>query len=152
MIKTARPGEELIARPRKTSVFCWIGAVAVAAVCVLAATAMGGKTEGGGVFHSADAYAMVGLGILAALGILAFARPRVWADSRGLRVRNLFNTVTVPWQVVRAVRFARGASWASLELADDDELSVMAIQAVDAETALAAVRRLRELLAESRGE
>ena len=67
-------------------------------------------------------------------------------------MRNLFNTVTVPWQVVRAVRFARGASWASLELADDDELSVMAIQAVDAEAALSAVRRLRELLAESRGE
>lgn len=152
MNKTARSGVELVARPRKTTVACWIAAVLVVAVCVLAATAMGGRTEGGGVFHSADAYAMVGLGLLAAAGILAFARPRVWADADKVRVRNLFNTVEVPWQVVTGVRFPRGASWAMLELADDDVIAVMAIQAVDKDRAVAAVRRLRELLAASRGE
>lgn len=143
---------ELVARPRKTTVVCWIAAVLVLAVCVLAATAMDGKTEGGGVFHTADAYTMVGLGVLAALGILSFARPRVWADTETVRVRNVFNTVEVPWQVVVSVRFPRGASWAMLELADDDVIAVMAIQAVDKDRAVSAVRRLRELLAASKGD
>ncbi|ADD42722.1 PH domain-containing protein [Stackebrandtia nassauensis] len=152
MNKTAGSGVELVASPRKTTIACWIGAVLVLAVCVVAATAMGGKTEGGGVFHSADAYAMVGLGVLAALGILTFARPRVWADEHKVRVRNLFGSTEVPWQIVESVRFPRGASWAMLELADDDVIAVMAIQSVDKDRAVAAVRRLRELLAESRGE
>ena len=146
MNKTARSGVELVARPRKTTVFCWVGAVLVAAVCVVAATAMGGRTEGGGVFHSADAYTMVGLGVLAALGILTFARPRVWADAEKVRIRNLFNTVELPWQVVVAVRFPRGASWAMLELADDDMVAVMAIQAVDKNRAVDAMDRVRDLV------
>ena len=47
-------------------------------------------------------------------------------------------------EVVTAVAFPPGASWAQLELADDDMVSVMAIQAVDKDRAVAAVRRLRE--------
>ena len=152
MDKASGQGIELVARPVKTIVACWITAVLILGVCVLAATAMGGKTEGGGAFHSADAYAMVGLGLLTGLGVLAFARPRVWADATTVRVRNVFNTVELPWQVVKAVRFTRGASWAMLELADDDVVAVMAIQAVDKGRAVAAVNRLRRLHAESRGE
>ncbi|HZE39650.1 MAG TPA: PH domain-containing protein [Stackebrandtia sp.] len=142
-------GSSLVARPRKTTVGCWIAAVAVLAVCVVASTAMTGKTEGGGVFQRADAFAMVGLGVLAAAGILLFARPRVWADAKGVRIRNLFGSYDLPWQVVTKVSFPRGAAWAMLELADDDVVAVMAIQAVDGQYAVDAVRRLRKLLAEA---
>lgn len=144
-------GTELIARPKKTTTGCWIAAVAVVAGSVLVALAMGTMTEGGGVFHGADQYTMVGLGVLGALGILMFARPRVWATAEGIRVRNIVGSYDLPWQVVKSVSFSHGASWATLELEDDDVVSVMAIQAVDKNDALVAVRRLRDLLAEAAG-
>ena len=50
--------------------------------------------------------------------------------------------------MVRAVRFGRGAPWATLELQDDDVVSVMAVQAADKEYAVEAIRVLRALHAE----
>jgi Bacterial PH domain len=45
------------------------------------------------------------------------------------------------------VRFDRGSPWASLELRDDDVVQVMAVQVMDKEYAVDAVRALRHLLA-----
>jgi hypothetical protein len=144
-------GMRLIAKPRKTTLWCWITAAAALAGSVLVASAMGTMTEGGGVFHGADQFAMVGLGVVAAAAILMFSRPRVWAGPEGVKIRNVVGAYELPWQVVRSVSFPQGASWAQLELADDDVVSVMAIQAVDKEHAVAAVRQLRALLSESAG-
>ena len=88
---------------------------------------------------------MIGLGVLVALGILLFTRPRVDADAHGIRVRNLIGGYELPWSVVRAVRFDRGSPWAALELDDDDLVSVMALQATDKEYAVEGVRALRAL-------
>lgn len=140
------------ARPRKAAVVCWIAAVAVVLVFSAVATALRGETEGGGVFGFADQVAMVGLGLLGAAGILAFTRPRVEADRDGIRVRNVVGSYALPWDVVREVRFARGAPWASLELVNDDLLPLMAVQAADKEYAVAAVRQLRALHAVQSGE
>src|SRR2546423_11021983 len=90
---------------------------------------------------------MIGLGVLAALGILMFTRPRVDADERGIRVRNVIGSYDLPWDVVRSVEFRRGSPWASLELRDDDMVAIMAVQAADKGRAVAAVRALRALLA-----
>ncbi len=140
-----------VARPHKARVVCWIAAVAVFAVFAAVATALRGPTEGVGVFHTSDQLAMVGLGVLAALAVLTFTRPRVEADRHGVRIRNVVGSYDLPWEVVRAVRFERGASWATLELADDDVVAMMAIQAADKDKAVAAVRQLRALLAEHGG-
>ena len=43
------------------------------------------------------------------------------------------------------ISFPDGASWARLELPDDEYLAVMAIQAVDGVRAVEAVRALRKL-------
>lgn len=83
--------------------------------------------------------------MLFSLGVLAFTRPRVEADGRGVRVRNLIGWSEVPWEVVRGVRFDRGAPWASLELHDDELLPVLALQAVDKDHAVDGVRALRRL-------
>src|SRR6266542_801471 len=129
------------------------GWVAVQAVFALVATGLRGPTgEGRGVFQAGDQIAMVGLGVLGALAILLFTRPRVEADSRGIRVRNVSGSYDLPWGVVRAVRFNRGAPWATLDLEDDDVVAVMAVQAADKEYAVEAVRGLRTLLAAHRGE
>jgi hypothetical protein len=129
----------------------------VAAVVVVVFTAaaflLSGATDGaddGATFQRSDQYAMVILGVIVAAGILVFARPMVTADERHVHVRNLFGSVDVPWEVVRAVTFNRGSPWASLELADDDLISLLAVQAVDKQYAVDGVRALRRLLAAHR--
>lgn len=141
------------ARPRKARVVCWIAAAAVVVVCTVVATGLRGSTgEGRGVFQAGDQVAMVGLGLLGAFAILMFTRPRVEADIRGVRVRNVIGSYDLPWEVVRAVRFNRGAPWATLDLQDDDTVAVMAVQAADKQYAVEAVRGLRTLLEAHRAE
>ena len=88
---------------------------------------------------------MILLGVLAAGGSLLLARPSLEADESGVRVRNLFGVVDLPWAVIRGVRFNRGAPWVALDLQDDDVVSVLAIQAADKEHAVRAVRDLRAM-------
>ncbi len=76
-----------------------------------------------------------------------FTRPRVAADARGIRIRNVFGSYDLPWDVVRSIEFRRGSPWASLELENDDVVAIMAVQATDKDYAVAAVRGLRALLA-----
>ena len=128
----------------------WLAAV----VCVLAAVALSAALSGpvaGGpeVFGPADRAATVGLGLVGALALLALGRPLVAAGADRIRVRNIIGSADLPWSVVRAVRFERGASCASLELHDDEVIAVQAVQVVDKEHAVAAVRTLRELHAAS---
>jgi len=136
------------ARPRRATVIARVSAAAVVVIFTAIGLALHGKTDGGtGVFGRSDQVAMIGLGIVAALGILMFTRPRIEADARGIRVRNLIGGYDLPWEVVRSVQFGRGAPWATLELQDDDLVSLMAVQAADKAYAVATVRALRALLA-----
>jgi hypothetical protein len=138
-------------RPRRTRVVAWVAAAVTVAAAVGLALALSGPATGtagdgdGRVagFGAADRIGMVGLGVIGAAMLLTLTRPLVEADPDGIRVRNLIGDRWLPWEVVRAVRFDRGASWASLELADDDLVSVLAVQAVDKQRAVAAVRALR---------
>ena len=122
-------------------------AVVVVALFVLIAVLLGNTSSEGVVFGPLDQVAMVLLGLLVAGGVLLLARPTVVADLHGVRVRNIFSTKDVPWEVVRAVSFPDGSPWAVLDLADDDQISVLAVQASDGPRAVAAVRALRELQA-----
>lgn len=153
-VDQSRPEQSgpVVYRPRKARRACWIAASAVVVAFFLLSLGLTGPTDGGGVFEPADQVAMTILGLLGAGLILLFTRPMIRADAEGVHVRNVVGTFDLPWQVIRAVRFERGSSWASLELEDDDEVSVMAIQAVDKAEAVAAVRHLRALLAASRGD
>jgi hypothetical protein len=131
-------------------VVCWVAAAVIVAVFAAVATALRGGTEGGGAFAAGDQLAMFGLGVLAAAGVLLFTRPRVEADAHGVRVRNVVGGYDLPWEIVAAVRFDDRSPWASLELADDETIAVMAVQAADKDYAVALVRGLRELLAAHR--
>jgi len=141
------------ARPVKATRVAWVLAVLVVAVFTAVGTTLRGATDSGkGVFQAGDQFAMIGLGVLAALGILMFTRPRVEADARGIRIRNVIGSYDLPWDVVRSIEFRRGSPWASLDLRDDDVIAIMAVQAADRAHAVAAVRGLRALLAASRAE
>jgi hypothetical protein len=123
-----------------------VGAAVVVVVLFGVIAALLGRTSSEGVvFGPGDQVAMVLLGLLAAAGVLLLARPSVVADLDGLRVRNILGTKEVPWEVVRAVSFPDGSPWAILDLADDDQIAVLAVQAADGPRAVAAVRALRTL-------
>ena len=146
-------GHELVEyRPKKIR---WVAGVSAAAVVVLfTALSFGlhGSTgfDNSGQFERGDQTAMIGLGVLIGLGILAFTRPRVKADADGIKIRNVVGGYELPWSVVRAVRFDRNSPWATLDLEDDEQVSVHALQAADKEYAVEGVRTLRGLLAASR--
>jgi Bacterial PH domain len=139
----------VVVRPRKMLVASWAGAVVTVALFVGIALVL--RTVQTGVyFRFADQVALVLLGFFIAGGLLLFARPRVRADTEGIEVRNILVTRRLPWSLVLRVAFPDGASWARLDLPDDEYLPVLAIQAVDGQRAVAAITRVRALHARSR--
>lgn len=122
----------------------WVAAAVTLLAAIGLAAALSGPINGSAtVFGPADRVAMVGLGVIGAAALLALTRPLVEADAERVRVRNIVGGCEVSWGLVRAVRFERGESWASLELADDEVVGVLAVQAVDKQYAVVAVRALR---------
>ena len=97
-----------------------------------------------------DQVAIVGLGLAVAAGVVLLGRSRLDADAAGVRVRNLVVHHQLPWTSVRAVRFERSSAWGSLLLENGDEVSLLALQAVDGERAVRAVEGLRALHAAAR--
>jgi hypothetical protein len=145
----AADGPVFVLRPRRVLVVAWVGAVGTVAAFVVVALLL--RTSNTGVyFRTADQVAMVLLGVLIAAGVLLLARPRVRADARGVEVRNVGVPRYLPWELVRAVSFPDGASWARLDLPDDEYIAVMAVQAVDGQRAVAGIRQLRALHAAAR--
>jgi len=136
----------VVYRPRRIR---WVAGFSAAAVVVLFTVLSfglhGSTGDTMGTYQRGDQGAMVGLGVLIGLGILAFTRPRAVADADGVRVRNVIGGYDLPWAAVRAVRFDRNSPWATLELHDDETVSVHALQAADKEYAVEGVRALRAL-------
>jgi hypothetical protein len=122
----------------------------VVAVMVVVAAGLKEMTNTVVTYRTSDQVAMVGLGLVLAAGLLFLGRSRVDADAEGVRVRNVVVHHQLPWQAVRAVRFDRASAWASLLLENGDEISLLALQAVDGEHAVRAVEGLRELRAAAR--
>ena len=135
---------ELVVRPRRALIVCSVLAVGLLAVFVVVAVLLrNGDT--GVHFQRSDQAAMVGIGILLACGVMLFSIARVRADAEGVEVRNVLITRRFAWTEVLSVSFPDGASWARLELPDDEYHAMMAIQAVDRARAVEAVRALRKL-------
>jgi hypothetical protein len=137
-------------QPRKSRIGAWIGA----AICLGGFTALsftlGSQTVEGGAVTWADQAGMIGLGVIGAGIILSFLRLRVRADEKGIEVTNVAQKRYFPWQVVSAINFTDKMTWATVELADDDEMSIMAVQITDKDRAVAAIKHLRALLEQSR--
>jgi hypothetical protein len=146
---TGTAADVLVVRPRKMLIASWVGAVVTIGLFVAIAVVL--RSDQTGVyFRFADQVALVLLGLFIAGGVLLFARPRVRADAEGVEVRNILVTRRLPWALVLRVAFPDGASWARLDLPDDEYLPVLAIQAVDGQRAVDAITRLRALHARSR--
>ncbi|MGD9985350.1 PH domain-containing protein [Pseudonocardia sp.] len=131
-------------RPRRVVRLSWIGSVVVVALFVAIAIVLR-NTDTGVYFRFADQVSMVLLGLLIAAGLLLLARPRVRADADGIEVRNILQTRRFAWGEIVGIAFPDGASWARLDLPDDEYLPVLAVQAVDRMYAVDGIRELRAL-------
>ncbi|MBS9532213.1 PH domain-containing protein [Mycobacterium sp. M1] len=140
---------DLQVRPHRMRQFAWgaailivIGHVAVALLLTIKAS--------GVIFRASDQVAMVLLGLIAAGGVLLFTRPRLRVGPAGVAVRNVLGERLIPWPAVVGVSFPAGKRWARLELPADEYLPVVAIQSIDRERAVEAMRTVRQLLARYR--
>jgi hypothetical protein len=131
---------------------CALAALVVVGVMLVVALSLKETTNTVVVYRTSDQVAMAGLGLLLGAGILFLGRSRVDADAGEVRIRNLVVHHRLPWQAVRAVRFERRSAWASLLLENGDEVSLLAVQAVDKEYAVRAVEGLRALHAAARAK
>ncbi|HEU5472793.1 MAG TPA: PH domain-containing protein [Actinophytocola sp.] len=131
-------------RPRRVRLVAGIAAgLLFGAFVVVAVLLKRGDT--GVNFHTSDQVAMIGIGLALAAAALWPTWPRVRADRTGIEVRNMLGARRFNWDQVRHVAFPDGARWARLELPADEYVPVLAIQAMDGERAVAAMRTLRRL-------
>ena len=130
-------------RPRRGRVMPLV--MATVALLVCAGVALGMGASGG--WTAGDQVTLMAFGVALAAFLWRYASIRAVPDAEGLTVRNLVVTRRVAWDEVVAVSFAEGAPWVSLELADDDELAVMAVQRADGDLAREEARRLAGLVA-----
>lgn len=136
--------ERLTLRPLRAVVISWVSAVVIVVLFTVIALVLR-NSDTGVFFRVADQVALVLIGLFIAGGCLLMARPRVRADAAGIEVRNVIATRYLPWSEVQRVAFPDGASWARLDLPDYEYIPVMAVQAVDGQRAVEAMRRLRAL-------
>jgi hypothetical protein len=101
----------------------------------------------GAYFRTSDQVAMIGIGLVLAAAALLLVRARVRADESGVEIRNLLGTRRFAWDEVEHVSFPDGASFARLELPDDEYITILAIPAIDGARSVAAIRELRRLKA-----
>ncbi|SFB21599.1 PH domain-containing protein [Amycolatopsis marina] len=150
-VMSEKAEDRVVIRPRRAA---WMsGALAVLLVGVFVTVALLlRRSDTGVIFQVSDQVAMVGIGLLLGAGTMLFAMPRAYADADGIEVRNVIVSRRFEWAEVLSVSFPDGASFARLELPEDEYYSVLAVQAVDRERAVEAVRALRRLHRAAAGE
>lgn len=131
-------------RPRRIAIYAGISAGAVVLVMVVVGLLLRG-TSAGVQFRTSDQVGLIGIGLVMGGIILTAARPRLRVDATGMNVRNVIGEQFFPWNRVVRIAFPGGSPWAQLILADDETHMVMAIQAMDKQRAVDALRVVREL-------
>ena len=141
---------QVSAVPRRMRQLLAVLAVVVVVVMGLVALSLPSTENTVVDYGVVDQVAIAGLGLVLGAGLLFLGRFRVDADAEGVRVLNLAIRHELPWSAVRAVRFDRTSSWASLLLENGDEVSLLGLQSYDKERAVHAVEGLRALRAAAR--
>jgi hypothetical protein len=130
-------------RPRRLTRVCWAATVLVLLAFGVLALLLPRGGEDVGV---ADQVSFFVFGVLLAVALVAFTRFRVRADGSGIWVRNVLGERYFPWGVVVGVHLPEGASWAQLELHDDETVALLALQSNDGDATIDHVLALRKLM------
>lgn len=132
-------------RPHRIVSYATVATVVVVGAMVTVGILLRSSDDGVS-FRTADQVGLIGIGLLmGALIMVAAARPRLRVDEAGLQVRNMVGHRDIPWQLVHRIAFPEGAQWPVLMLADDETYPVVAIQAMDRQRAVGAMRSVRAL-------
>ena len=103
-------------------------------------------TSDGVSFTTSDQFSVFGCGVLIAIGILAFCRPRLKASVDGLDTRAFFGTYKhIDWDLVLRVDFPPKARFARVVLPADEYITLYAVQRGDAERSVQIMQQLRTL-------
>ncbi len=133
------------ARPIRAARIAVILAVLVAAAFIVCAVILPQTTDGVSV-TGADQFGIAGVGVLCAMAILLFARPRIRADASGVDTRGMLGAFRhIEWDLVNSVEFPPKSRFARLVLPGDELITLYAVQRGDAERSVAVMRQLRAL-------
>lgn len=131
--------------PRRARIVSSIAALGIVLVFVLVAIRV---PQGGSAGWSGfDSAMLIAVGVAIAAFLLRYAMVGAWPDEKGLRVRNLLISRQLEWAQIVAVQYGGGQPWAVLDLADTEQLAVMAIQRSDGPVAMREAQRLAALIA-----
>lgn len=137
--------EQVTARPIRASRIAWAAAAFILAVFVFVAVVMK-QANAGAHFSDKSQVATVVIGIILAGLTIMPTRPRLVADRQAVRLRSfLGGWRVVSWDVVIRVEFPSSVRFARLVLPGEETLVIYAIQRLDREHAVAAMRGLRAL-------
>jgi hypothetical protein len=137
------------AKPVMCARLAWIAAGVVFVAFIVIAVVMT-HANAGASFGPKDQVGTGVLGVLIASGFLLLTRPRLVADAQSVRMRSFVGGYrTVPWDLVVAVEFPAKVRFARLVLPAEEILAIYAVQRLDKEQAVAVMRGLRILFADS---
>ncbi|GAB90233.1 hypothetical protein GORHZ_090_00120 [Gordonia rhizosphera NBRC 16068] len=137
-------GWDLEYRPRRMPRIAIAAAVVVLAIHITFAALLTISDTGvhvGGV----DQIGLALIGLVEAGAILLFTRPRLRVGAAGVEVRNLVGDRLFSWDRVAGLAYPEKGFSARLLLPDDEHVPVLAVQAWDADRAVAAMSSFREL-------
>lgn len=124
-------------------------AIGIAAVIFVAFTVTAlllPHDSGGAHVAATDPIAVFISGVVLTGFALVPTRPRVRADADGVHIRSFFTTWrTIPWDLVIRVEFPTKVRFARLVLPAEETVPLFAVQRLDGERAVEAMRRLRAL-------
>jgi len=137
------------ARPIRSSRIAY--ACAAVVLITFLTTALVMKSENAGAyFGDKDQIGTAVVGVILAGLCLMPTRPRMVADAESVRLRSfLGGWRTIPWDLVVRVDFPSKLRFARLVLPGEETLAIYAIQRLDREHAVTAMRGLRALFAEA---
>lgn len=146
---TAVSADAVTARPQLMSRVSWACAAVVLAVFLVTAAVMK-RANAGATFGLKDQLGTVVVGVIIAGLFLMGTRPRLAADAESVRLRSfLGGWRTVPWELVVRVEFPSNVRFARLVLPGEETLAIYAVQRLDREYAVEAMRGLRALYAQT---
>jgi len=134
-------------QPVVSARIAWACSAVVLIVFVVTASVMK-RYNAGADFNDKDQAGTVVVGVVLAALLIMPTRPRLVADEDSVRLRSfLGGWRVVPWEVIVDVRFPSKVRFAQLVLPADETLAIYAIQRLDKQRAVEAMRELRELFA-----
>lgn len=137
---------DLVVRPRRNTIYASVFALVIVVAFIVFASLLR-ESYTGVHFRVWDQIAVALIGVLLAVGVLLFTRPRMRVGPAGVTIRNIFSDRLIEWDLIERITFPAGASWARIDLPNDEYVPVLAVPINDRGRSVDAVKAFRRLQA-----